>query len=81
MKLYEYMACGLPIVTTDAPGVEQFKDYIKITNDFDEFNKFINEELTNNSQKDIDARLQAIKEHTWAKKIDQMLSYVNEKMH
>ena len=76
MKLYEYMACGIPIVTTDAPGVEEFKDYIKITNDFDEFNKFINEELKTNSPEKIDARLQAIKEHTWAKKIDQMLNYI-----
>jgi len=80
MKLYEYMACGIPIVTTDAPGVEEFKDYIKITNNFDEFNKFIDEELKTNSPEKIDARLQAIKEHTWAKKIDQMLSYVNEKI-
>jgi teichuronic acid biosynthesis glycosyltransferase TuaH len=80
MKLYEYMACGIPIVTTDAPGVEQFKDYIKITNDFNKFNKFINEELENDSPEKREARLQIIKEHTWAKKIDQMLNYINEKI-
>ena len=79
MKIYEFMACGLPIITTNTPGTEQFKDYIKITNDFDEFNTFINQELESDSKEKINARLKIIKEHTWAKKIDQMLNYIEEK--
>ncbi len=78
MKLYEYMACGIPIVTTDTPGVEQFKKFIKISNDFEEFNNFINMELKTNSIDKINARLQIIKEHTWANKINQMLNYINK---
>lgn len=80
MKLYEYMACGIPIVTTDTPGVEQFSDYIKITNNFEKFNEFIQNELSTDSLEKRSEKLQIIKEHTWAKKIDQMLNYIEEKI-
>lgn len=78
MKLYEYMACGIPIVTTDTPGVEQFKDYIRITNDFEKFNIYIQEELENNSEEKINAKIQTIKDHTWMKKVDKMMSYIKK---
>ncbi|MDD3284603.1 MAG: glycosyltransferase [Patescibacteria group bacterium] len=78
MKLYEYMACGIPIVTTNTPGVEQFKDHIRITNDFEKFNIYIQEELDTNSEEKINAKIQVIKEHTWMKKVDKMMSYIKK---
>ncbi len=77
MKIYEYLACGLPVVTTDAPGVEQFKDVVSVANDFEKFNACINEELQNNCEEKKQERLNIIKEHTWAKKVDQMMTYIN----
>ncbi|MCD4705039.1 glycosyltransferase, partial [bacterium] len=79
MKIYEYMACGIPIITTDAPGVDQFQDFAKVTNDFEKFNIFIKEELENNSAQKIKKRLEKIKEHTWDKKVDQMLKYISNR--
>ncbi len=76
MKLYEYLACGISVVTTDAPGVEQFKDVVSVANDFERFNSCINEELISNSQEKVQARLDLIKEHTWKKKVDQMMEHI-----
>ncbi len=76
MKIYEYLACGIPVVTTDTPGVEQFKNVISVANDFEKFNIAIQEELNNNSQDRIDERLKIIKEHTWENKVDQMLDHI-----
>lgn len=76
MKIYEYLACGIPIVTTDTPGVEQFKNVVSVANDFEKFNIAIQYELNNNSQEKIDERLKIVKEHTWEKKVDQMLSHI-----
>lgn len=76
MKLYEYLACGIPVVTTDAPGVEQFKDIVSVANDFEKFNNCIIDELENDSLEKRQLRLDTIKEHTWAKKVDQMLEHI-----
>lgn len=76
MKVYEYLACGIPVVTTDAPGIEQFKGVVGIANDFEKFNIAIQEELNNNSQEKIDNRIKVIKDHTWEKKVDQMLNHI-----
>ena len=76
MKIYEYLACGIPVVTTDAPGVEQFKNVVSVSNDFEKFNILINEELKNNSQEKREARIKFIKDHTWEKKVDQMLNHI-----
>jgi glycosyltransferase involved in cell wall biosynthesis len=76
MKVYEYLACGIPVVTTDAPGIEQFKDVVSVANDFEKFNIAIQEELNNDSQEKIDNRIKIIKDHTWEKKVDQMLNHI-----
>ncbi|HNV96700.1 MAG TPA: glycosyltransferase [bacterium] len=76
MKIYEYLACGVPVVTTDAPGVEQFKNIVSVANDFEKFNILIQEELNNNSQEKIENRIKFIKDHTWEKKVDQMLNHI-----
>ncbi len=75
MKLYEYLACGIPVVTTDAPGIEQFRSVVSVANDFEKFNACINEEL-NNSPEKVETRLSVIKEHTWKKKVDQMMEHI-----
>ncbi len=79
MKIYEYLACGLPVVTTDTPGVEQFQELVQITNDFEKFNTLIKSELENDSAEKTESRLEKIKEHTWDKKVDQMMTYISNK--
>lgn len=43
LKLYQYLTRNKPIITTGILGVDEFKDIIKITNEYDEWVKFISE--------------------------------------
>lgn len=76
MKMYEYLACGKPIVSTSGSGIEVFKESIYITNDYREFNHFIQETLRDNNQKLINERLDIIKEHSWLKRTEKMLEII-----
>ncbi|HML34227.1 CDP-glycerol glycerophosphotransferase family protein [Sporomusa sphaeroides] len=43
IKMYEYLACGLPVVATNMPELVLGKDYIKTCGDFTGFNKAIHD--------------------------------------
>jgi glycosyltransferase involved in cell wall biosynthesis len=46
LKLYEYMAAGLPAVSTDMPEARQFPNLISVANDYDDFVGKVNEVLS-----------------------------------
>ncbi len=77
LKLYEYLACGLPILSVDIPGVHVHKDYIYIAENKEEFSSLIPELLSRkhdyNRQKDY------AKQHLWPKKVDLMIKTIRKK--
>ena len=80
MKLYGYLAAGKPVVTVDVPGVEQFRNLIKITNLKEEFSNYINEIAYNNeyySNEKVLERQESIKEFSWKGKADEMMKIIN----
>ena len=80
MKMYEYLACGKPIVSTSGAGVDLFSEYIQITNDFKQFNLYLNQALKNNTSELITERLEVIQDHSWLKRVDKMLELVQQKI-
>ena len=84
MKMYEYLACQKPIVSTAGGGIEQFKEQVYITNDFQEFNDYIQKALSKNpsSAKATEGRnkLEVVKEHSWFKRVEQMLELIEKKL-
>ena len=80
MKLYDYLACGLPIVTTNGAGVELFNDKIYIAKDSNDFLTLINRALAEDSDEKHVARQSAVREHTWKKRADLMTKIVYDKI-
>jgi len=79
MKVYEYLACGKPVVTTAMADLEDFTDVIQVANDPLQFNQEINQSL----QKDDglkEKRLEIVKEHSWLKRVDKMLDLIFQKL-
>lgn len=72
MKMYEYLSAGLPVVSTKGAGVEMFKDQIYITNDYKNFDHYINLALKENSESIQNQRIESVKEHSWEKRFNQM---------
>lgn len=66
LKLYEYMAAGLPVVSTDLPNLQRFRTLIRLVpDDADAFERAIAETLASDRQQE-SAKLRAeAKKHTW----------------
>lgn len=70
LKLYQYMTRSKPIITTPILGVEEFKDYIKITSDVQQWIEFIENDCY--EDKIIDSN-----EFAWETRIKPIISEIN----
>ncbi len=80
MKLYDYLACGLPIVTTNGAGVDVFKNHIYIAQNTEGFLASINKALSEDESKKQLERQIAVKSHTWQKRADVMTKIIYDKL-
>lgn len=72
LKLYEYLAVGLPVVTTPVAGVEDFLSYVTVGG-FDEWDRF----LENYTKDELaDERKKSVRDFSWEKKVAQMISFL-----
>jgi glycosyltransferase involved in cell wall biosynthesis len=79
MKMYEYLACQKPIVSTTGGDIEQFKDLVYITNNYEQFNQYLGKALKDNVRLK-EKRLKSIKEHSWLKRVEEMLRLIEQKI-
>jgi len=71
LKLYEYMASGLPVVSTNMPEARHFPGIINVAISYDDFISQIERVLGRNSAEKDEHQKRAIKEsqkHTWEKR-------------
>lgn len=73
LKIYEYLACGKPIVSTNVSGVEEFKNFIKVSENKEEFNQYINEVLEGDSEELGLGRIEEAGKHSWESRVEAML--------
>ncbi|MFW9881715.1 MAG: glycosyltransferase [Candidatus Thorarchaeota archaeon] len=76
LKLYEYLACSKPVVTTPIAGIEKFKDLIYVASSKEEFNNKIQEALQNNNEELEKKRFESVKNYSWQPRINQMMNYI-----
>ncbi|MFH1667992.1 MAG: glycosyltransferase [Candidatus Komeilibacteria bacterium] len=79
MKMYEYLACGKPIVASPAAGLDMFSE-IKIAQTPKDFNQLVISELAEDNEQKQQARIELVKEHTWQQRIKQMLDLLYEQL-
>jgi glycosyltransferase involved in cell wall biosynthesis len=80
MKMYDYLACGKPIVATGGAGLNMFKEHIHLANDPDKFIEAIEHELKNDSNEKQTERRNAVKPHSWKARADKMTKLMFEKL-
>jgi len=80
LKLYEYLAAGLPVVTTPVAGIESFQDLIYVAGNREEFNEKINQALTEDNEDLRRKRQKATEGHSWEKRMGEMLRLIDGKM-
>ncbi len=75
LKLFQYLASGRPIVTTEVAGTERWKNLIYIADNYDDFIINIDSALTENPALSIN-RIAAAKCETWPHRIEELLKII-----
>ena len=68
IKLYEYLACGRPVVSVDVPSAARFSPLVRIARDGDEFIKGVEESLAE-GPRFVEARKLVASEHSWQQRV------------
>ena len=80
LKALEYLACGKPVVTTPASGVEKFSHLIYIAKDYVDFNKKIDLALKSDKIETSQQRKKIAETKDWQPKIKKMIELINQKI-
>ncbi len=73
MKLYQYLACAKPIVSTATGGAEKFADYVYLADTPAEFNEAVIRALQTGPKGNLNQQKTLLEEHTWQKRAQYML--------
>ncbi len=76
-KLFEYLAMGLPIVSTDMPELRPFNGLIKVSKTKEDFENNINLSLKEKSSEFTMQRLQMSRDNSWQKRCEKIMDIVN----
>lgn len=78
LKILEYLACGLPVVTTNLPETRKFSDVIYIANDFRDFLENIERALSEDSHELRSQRIEVARKRSWGSVAEKLSSNINE---
>ena len=78
MKFFEYLAAGLPVVSTRLPSLEEFADYIHFANTAEEFASKIDEMLSNSSAIDDPRVKELVSEYSYRKRTEKMIETIKQ---
>ena len=91
LKLYEYLACGKPVVTTPISGLESYvcptsqgeislTESIEVSKTYEEFNELIQRVITEQSPESKQKRKDIAKACSWEFAVNQMMNYIRNKL-
>lgn len=66
LKLMEYLACGLPVVSTPLPEVAKYDGLVSVAGTTEEFIKSIEHALIANTPTDRERRMHMAQNHSWS---------------
>lgn len=78
LKLREYLATGVPIVSVDFPEVTSFKNVIGVANTYKSFAECVEKALCDDSDKDKNKRINSVRSSTWEATSDRVFNAFKE---
>jgi len=76
LKLYEYLAAGRPIVSTDIPAVRDFHKMLRIADNEDAFIQAIQQALDEDDLNVVARRQRIARQNTWDQRVDALSSII-----
>jgi glycosyltransferase involved in cell wall biosynthesis len=80
LKLYEYLACGKPIVATDVPAAQRFSSVVRIARSDSEFVASMQAVIREDSSGLRDARRHIAAQHTWQQRVDTLSAAIEHRL-
>ena len=78
MKFFEYLAAGLPVVSTRLPSLEEFAEYIDFANTAEEFASIINQILSNSFHFDDRRVKKLVSKYSYRKRTETMIKIIEQ---
>lgn len=78
IKLREYLAAGLPVVSTALPEIEPYKDVVFIAKTYDEFSNKLKHAIQQRGDEWIRNRQLSVINETWRAKVEQISKLIND---
>lgn len=76
MKLYEYLACGRPVVSTSVSGADRFGASVTIVKTSDQFARAAQEAATGDTELKRSERALAVEAFSWDRRVEEMLRLI-----
>jgi glycosyltransferase involved in cell wall biosynthesis len=73
LKVLDYLACGVPVVSTDSSGVRQYGAAVRVANDHAEFERMLRESVAARASHDPELGWRMIKDRSWAAQTRRLL--------
>jgi glycosyltransferase involved in cell wall biosynthesis len=77
LKLYEYMAMGKPIVTSDFKSIDKLKKYVRVAKQKNDFIKYIEDSLNEKNSDKVSERRSFAADNTWENRIMRISEKIN----
>jgi glycosyltransferase involved in cell wall biosynthesis len=78
VKFHDALAAGLPVVVTNLPAYEPFRDVSYISRNYEGFSQNIRRALEEDSTDKVNERRKVAGDNTWEKKVAKMLELIRE---
>ena len=81
LKMYEYLAVGLPVVSTAIPAALRHRDVIEVADNDTEFENACQAVILNEDSERIDERLKFAADNTWDHRILELTEIISSVLH
>lgn len=72
LKLYEYLAFGMPVVAVDIPGLRPFRDFVSVASCEGDFLRLADEAALDRDEARVSARRALAAENSWERRAEQL---------
>ena len=80
LKLFDFMAIGMPIVTTGIPAVTKFKNVVRIADSKEKFAKHIENALIGDDENTVNKRRGVASQNTWENRVVHLSRLIDNRL-
>lgn len=80
LKLYDYLAAGLPVASVDIPAAREFSQYVHLADNFQEFSQAVQVALADTTPERRQARRRVAAQHTWEVRVEQLSDLIQSQL-